>query len=481
MKHPWLRLTAVAVLAATLALLFASCNKKPINPQRPATPQKTVTWRILDEDGAESQMDSEVMQAVLKQLAKIPDIEIVSKDAALQLGQMLSADTLPDLLTLPAHSTLCAKLIGSGKVVPVAQVAPKLADALPKGVRAFYENRDGALYGLPGGYWPDGTNQLPSAEGLYVRQEYYELLGSPAMNTTGQLVQALEEFAEVATRQGLLQMEEVLPIVFGANGDGFATVEHMFGVGPSHKANNALQHRIFAPGMVDVLDFFDQLERLAGEGIFELVSTNRLEQLLHQSVYAYVGPSDLIRKHNLNNPNATFVQVEPPFGKDGFLETRPQTGSWLTFVCNDSDKEAVATLLEVMSSEKSTTTLLYGMEDAHWVQNQTGKTPLPGVTKALQEDPKAFLEQTGIGGFAYLSNKGSESPYLSQFHQKGKDIASQRLWLRATDYYYYPVQTLDDQLIAFYQEVASPGVSPMDILDKISEYQPDELPDRLSP
>ena len=95
--------------------------------------------------------------------------------------------------------------------------------------------------------------------------------------------------------------------------------------------------------------------------------------------------------------------MTPPFAPAGYLEAQSRWGTYETFVFRGGDGEAAARLLQTLSSSQASRTFLYGVEDEDWVLVNGGVTPLKSTLHKLQADPRAYLQQTGIGSFPFLS------------------------------------------------------------------------------
>ena len=224
---------ALALLPALL-LAAGGCAKTPAAPvSREAA---ALTWTIVDEAGGVGRGDftGKAVTAVLSALDTPPVITYLTGDQSLLVSRMLALDELPDLLTVPAGGALRSKIIGSGRVWNIRELSETLADSLPEDIRCAYQNNSGELFSLPGGYTAQGYRPV-ATEGLYVRQEYASLLGNPAMDTPEKFARALEAFVRLATENRLIGSDELLPVVFGEENRGLATVEHICGVLPLYR------------------------------------------------------------------------------------------------------------------------------------------------------------------------------------------------------------------------------------------------------
>ena len=465
---------ALAMLPALL-LAAGGCTKTPVAPvSREAA---ALTWTIVDEAGGVGRGDftGKAVTAVFSALDTPPVITYLTGDQSLLVSRMLALDELPDLLTVPAGGALRSKIIGSGRVWNIRELSETLADSLPEDIRCAYQNNSGELFSLPGGYTAQGYRPV-ATEGLYVRQEYASLLGNPAMDTPEKFARALEAFVRLATENRLIGSDELLPVVFGEENRGLATVEHICGVLPLYRDGESSYHRIFSPKIQEVMRFFDRLDGMSVYRIFEAYSADRLAELLKANVFAYIGPAAFIERFNLENPRLRYVPAAPPFAADGYLEAQSRLGCFETFVSMDCDRATAAALLETLSSREASRTFLYGVEDENWVLVDGEVTPLKSTRDSIRANTLEFLRQTGIASFPFLSRDGALNPYMPTAGERARDIAGERVYFSPADYHGYYVAQMDKRLAGYYAEVAGASVSAADIAARIKALEPGKEP-----
>ncbi len=464
-----LRRFAVACAALILALLPAGgCGSSPAAEPSPA--KESRTWLIADDRPADDSagLGGRAAEAVLRTVSDLPQIDIrtVSEDTERLIARLLAAEQLPDLLTVPARSLLREKILGSGSVWAIDELSAELFDSIPEKIRAAYADADGHLRSLPGGYQADG-GALIASEGVYIREEYASLLGDPAMDTPERFCRALEQLTELMQDGRLSGSGELVPIVFGIENSGFATVEHFCGLMPVYRDGGATFHRIYSPQLTQVLSFFDRLEPFCAYPIFEEHSAERLEELLQHNVFVYIGPSAPIEAFGRRVPRARFKRIDPPFADGGYLKAYSRLGMYETFVSRRTPRDEAARLLLTLSSAEASRTFMYGIEDEDWVEANGTVVPLRGTLERLQADPAAALRQSGIAAFPFLSRDGVCVPYLTAVTDRVRDITAEERVILPVDHTGWHVRQMDRRLAAYYAEVASASVSVQDILARV--------------
>ena len=435
-----LRRFAVACAALILALLPAGgCGSSPVAEPSPA--KESRTWLIADDRPADDSagLGGRAAEAVLRTVSDLPQIDIrtVSEDTERLIARLLAAEQLPDLLTVPARSLLREKILGSGSVWAIDELSAELFDSIPEKIRAAYADADGHLRSLPGGYQADG-GALIASEGVYIREEYASLLGDPAMDTPERFCRALEQLTELMQDGRLSGSGELVPIVFGIENSGFATVEHFCGLMPVYRDGGATFHRIYSPQLTQVLSFFDRLEPFCAYPIFEEHSAERLEELLQHNVFVYIGPSAPIEAFGRRVPRARFKRIDPPFADGGYLKAYSRLGMYETFVSRRTPRDEAARLLLTLSSAEASRTFMYGIEDEDWVEANGTVVPLRGTLDRLQTDLAAALRQSGIAAFPFLSRDGACVPYLTAVTDRVRDITAEERVILPVDHTVWP-------------------------------------------
>lgn len=464
------RLASFLALAVAVSLLFG-CTPVEVPVSEPDT---AIRWMIMNDGDGRSQLVGRANTTVFSSLHIRPEIEFCETDWNVTLSRMLVEDSLPELITVPSGGALEQKLVNSGKVWDIRELSPTLYERIPVEIRRQYEADGGKVTALVGGCAPAADT---ASEGVYVREEYAFLLGNPTMNTPESFVQALQDFVRLAEENRLFGAGGMLlPLVFGEENSGMKTVEHLCGLLPVFRQGALSYHRIFAPEIVDVLSFYERLEPLARYRIFESYSTERLTELMQESVFVYVGASAFVENFNLEYPKSRFVEITPPMLSDGYLEAESAEGRYVTFVSRKCDRSTAESILLPLYSEEASRTLMYGVEDEDWVMVNGEIAMLESTRLQMENDPTSFLQKSGVAAFPYLSLCGVSNPYIPRVQAPLRDISKLNYYISPTDYQGYYVQALDELLPEYYEEVAGSTVSVNDMMARIQLLQAEREP-----
>jgi len=461
------RFCSTVLLILVVWLCVTACSRNT-EPEPPKPEPKKIRWMIFDDSsgGSQSQLNGAVINGVFEALPVQPEIEYYTDNQDVAVSRMLSLRKMPGLITVPAGSALRQKVLASGDNWNIKTLSEELWQSIPEEIRAFYQNNNGELFSVPGGY-EAGDFTPVCAEGMYVREEYYGFLGAPSMNTTEKFKQAVNSFVELVTKNNLLNSDEVVPVTFGVDKKGLRTAEHIFGVRPFYKEDGRYYHRIFSPAMREVTRFFERLDTSGANRIFSETTPEGLNELLKRNVFVYIGESDFIERFSLSNPRQRFVRVDPPFAPGGYLESQSRFGKYETFISRSADRETAAKLLLALSSEKASLTLIYGQEDEHWIHTEGKPTPVKNTLSRIENDMEAFVRQTGIGRFPFLSRTGLKPAYWPGERARALDISQEKGTFFPSDYDGYSVTKIDERLEEYYSELVNTGTTAADIIERI--------------
>lgn len=465
------RYITLLLAISLLACLLFGCT--PVEEPSIETTEP-IRWMIMNDGDGRTNLAGRANTTVFSTLSVRPEIEFSENDWNVTLSRMLVEDSLPELITVPSGGALEHKLANSGKVWDIRELSPTLYERIPVAIRQQSEENGGKVTGLVGGCAP-----IPDTaeEGVYVREEYAFLLGNPTMDTPESFVQTLQDFVKLAEENRLFGAGGMLlPLVFGEQNNGLKTVEHLCGLLPVYKQGALSYHRIFAPEIVDVLTFFEQLESLARYRIFESYSAERLTELMQESVFVYIGSSAFVENFNQEYPKSRFVEIVPPMLSDGYLEAESADGKYVTFVSRRCDRQTAESILLPLYSEAASRTLMYGVEDEDWVMVNGEITMLESTRLQMENDPIAFLQKSGVAAFPYLSLCGVSNPYIPRVDAPLRDVSELQYYISPTEYQGYYVQALDDLLPEYYEEVAGSTVSVSDMLARIQLLQAEREP-----
>ena len=456
------RLLSVLISFFICFTLLSACNAEE-KPQ-PAKATSKIKWIIMSNGEGSENISGRACDEVFSRFADRISIEFCDDDYNILLSEMLVAGKLPELVTLPLGGELERKIIGSGELWMINDISQELVDRIPNEISEKISSDNGIISHLVGGYNTD-FDSLVAKEGLYVREEYYSLLGNPNMDTTTGFVEAMSDFVELITENNLIGYDGIfLPVVFGVNNVGFSTVEHICGLVPLYNDGAFSYHRVFNPKVEQVLSFFDKLTDFSQYHILDEYSDKKLTELMKENVFAYIGPSAFVEKYNIKNNENRFIEIKPFFLPDGFLEAENPYGVYGTFVSKKCDKKIAEDLLLSIYNEKSSKSLMYGIEGKDWVTANGEIVKLQTTYDAMQNNAEEFLHKSGIAAFPFLSSDGIVNPYIERKSYNVKNISDYSYFLPPSDYQGYYNNQLERYLYQSYIDVVKAGVTVEDVL-----------------
>lgn len=133
-----------------------------------------------------------------------PNIIIPTGSEKEYLNLMIASDDLPDALVLEWYAPETKKLIESGKIYSIDELAekyaPDLLDMIPEEVKAYHRQADGKLYYLPSFFSSEAefaeAIEKHNARPLFIQKGIYEALGSPHLETPDDLLKLLLDIKE---------------------------------------------------------------------------------------------------------------------------------------------------------------------------------------------------------------------------------------------------------------------------------------------
>ena len=130
-----------------------------------------------------------------------PNIIIPTGNEKEYLNVMIASNDLPDAMVLEWASPETKKLIQSGNILAVddlaAAHAPELMDMIPDEIKSYHKQEDGKLYYLPSFFSSkeefDEGLEKHNARPLFIQKGIYEGLGSPVVDTPEKFLQLLKD------------------------------------------------------------------------------------------------------------------------------------------------------------------------------------------------------------------------------------------------------------------------------------------------
>ncbi len=371
---------------------------------------------------------------VLKDVVAItgvsPKVDVPSGDATEKLNIMITMNELPDIITVGYGDPIINKLISSGKVWSLDDLAKKYAptwiNELPKSLYDDTKSEaDGKLYGIPGGYLLPWLLKSKDDVGAYtynVRKDYYNALGQPDITTLDGFYQALKKFK---LKYPTINGKPSIPLHLGTNGvEGMTTLMYSFGIQDYYVKpdKKTVTMNLFDPKYKEYMLFMNKLYRenlIDPEALLKDKTTSD-EELATRS---FMLPSYFWYLDSANNALGTddkrYISVNPLNATGTSKVTFPgltRLGGEFTMISkNSKNPEAAVKFLLYMTSEDGNLLMMYGRPEEHYsiTNNIIKRSPL--VQDEWKKDYVNFNDKTGIFQFTecfikYLPEEGTEHP-----------------------------------------------------------------------
>ena len=406
--YPLLAITCLSLLAgngcspSTNSVSSSSVQSKPLS----------INWVLaLKGSALDKSWDSyEVLSEISSKTKITPTIEIVSENYNQIIMKRLQSGDCPDLLTFKTDDPMVLKMAHISSVRCIDEI-PSIVNLIPDKIKAFHSDKSGKLSYIPGGFYRESPNLLVPAEGIYVRSNIYNALGRPVISNTSDLIKVIEAYKNWY----MLNVSDILqgyrPIVLEQNGNGIATLEHLFGIHPFDKQIQDPNLKIpdtFKP----LQDFLYHLGQVGVDANILDSGVDSLDKRLSNPVLFYIGGSDRIDQYNYQNADNPYIPLWPVFHENGFVKAQSVYGSYSTYICcDDSHLETAVDFIEYLLSDEGSRTAMLGIRNKHWLLSDEGKIVLfPEIQHMMLNNDSAFIQKSGIGLFPYLSPIGASYP-----------------------------------------------------------------------
>ena len=142
-----------------------------------------------------------VEQYITEDTGVKPNIIIPTGNEKEYLNVMIASNDLPDAMVLEWYAPETKKLIESGMIYSIDELAekyaPDLMDMIPEEVKTYHRQADGKLYYLPSFFTSEEefnqSIERHNARPLFIQKGIYEGLGSPVVDTPEKFLQLLRD------------------------------------------------------------------------------------------------------------------------------------------------------------------------------------------------------------------------------------------------------------------------------------------------
>ncbi|MCD7956665.1 MAG: extracellular solute-binding protein [Lachnospiraceae bacterium] len=298
-----------------------------------------------------------------------------------KLAAMISANSLPDIITLGWWETQLDEMITKDLVYALNELAeeyePYFFTVADDEVVAWYQKEDGNLYCYPNStYTPSDYEEcdtIGSNQTFLVRKDIYEAIGSPDMSTPEGFMEAVRMAAELFPE---VDGEPLIPVgadVFTTEGcNSFDLYLQNFLAIPYEDENGIYYDRYTDEEYITWLKVFRQLneEGYLSTDIF-IDQRTQMEEKIAQGryfcmLYQRTDMEDQEKYLYANDPDSIYIAVDGPANSAGDDPVLPGAGlnGWtVTLISkNCQDPERAIELLTYLMSEEGQLTTYLGVE-----------------------------------------------------------------------------------------------------------------------
>ncbi len=359
-----------------------------------------------------------------------------------KLNALISADTLPDIITLGWWEPQYMRMVEKGQVYALNELAdqydPYFYRVADHQVVDWYTLEDGNIYAYPNSSITpqdvEENSKITSNETFLVRKDIYEAIGSPDMSTPEgfytAVVKAKEMFPEV-------DGEELIPIgshMFEETGcTSFDQYLQNFLAVPYEK-DGAMYDRNTDPEYITWLKMFRKLcrEGYLADDIFVDSRTQTSEKLAAGRyfclLYQWTDMQDQQKILYANNPDSIYVAVEGPRnskGDDPILPTGGINGWTVTLISKNCEHpERAIAFLDYLISEHGQMMTSLGVEGETYDVIDGEYVIKDEVQKILNTDREEYDKLYGAS-FTYwmLQNTVMETKWKADYEDPIKQLA----------------------------------------------------------
>ena len=426
------------VVVLMLVSLFASCKSKTDEPkEKDVTQEKPITEKVeislVEEkegpswtwDTAPIEVDwfidqnwfnviwDEKNTLVHKTITEMTGVKInfivPSGDAQQRLNTMIAAGDYPDIITVTGSLPQVNRLVESGKVYPLMeladQYAPSFKDILPDSMVNWYTQTDGNWYGIPNFFdapeYAYEGQELTSHAGFVAREDIMQKLGinPEEFNTQEGTLNALRKVRDADFgNNGQKIIPLLLPAQGGLEGDMFlyeSLLPGFFAIPVEDQQGNLINIRK-DPKYLEGLKFLNTCYR---EGLLSIENFTMQKQQINEKMvtgngFAYLGALGDAKgfvQELYNDDNSKILKPYGPIrANDNATPTLFASGGngWtLTMITkNAKHPDRIIRLFELMYSEEGSLLGHWGVEGVTYQVREDGKFEYTPEYKALREE-----------------------------------------------------------------------------------------------
>ncbi len=363
-----------------------------------------------------------VEQYITEDTGVKPNIIIPTGNEKEYLNVMIASNDLPDALVLEWYAPETKKLIESGAIYSIDELAekyaPDLMDMIPEEVKTYHKQADGKLYYLPSFFTSEEefkqSIERHNARPLFIQKGIYEGLGSPVVDTPEKFVQLLRDIKEKYPDVKPFAIEPPVDVIqFGLAGS--YTLQYFAGIfAPETYArdqyleNDKIKMIFENPNFIEAVRLLNKIYR---EGLISVDSLMMKHEIFGETtdaaLYAVTGsfPIDIWKGHNpkimalTNDESKTYIPL-PYFKYDG---KEPQYAGgrgagWVATMItkNAENPERIIRYLQYCWSDQGQLTNLFGREGITYDFVDGMPQYKPEILNEMANDAANFADKYGF-------------------------------------------------------------------------------------
>ena len=345
---------------------------------------------------------------------------IPTGDGTEKLNTMIASNTLPDIITLEANSSLIDQLVKSNNLYALDELANKydmyFFKVASKNKLDWFKQADGHTYAYPNAsYTPEDYStikDIKSNNTFLVRKDIYEAIGKPDMSTTEGFLKAMKDakakFPEINGQPliplGLMEFQNNGDSSLGGYLQDFLAI-------PLEK-DGKLYDRYSDPEYVKWLKAIRQMNQdgLLSPDVF-IDKRPQIEEKITQGryfamMYPYIDALRPLTDRYSKDQNSAYIAVDGPKNamKSQHTLIGPGISGWtVTLISKKAkDPEKAIRFLSYLISEEGQRDLYLGKKGVTW-DNINGKEQiLPEVAKLKEQDRTKFDKTYGIDNLHWM-------------------------------------------------------------------------------
>lgn len=444
------------MLLATLTLVgISGCGNENKENQNDNTQEVNTVSKQDDNAGENTTLDWYINYSwfvtrgenvVSKELAKQTGVDInfvtpIGNEDE-KLNALISSNALPDIITLGWWEPQISKMIESGMVYALNDLADqydeKFYEVSDATVVDWYKHEDGNIYCYPNSsYTPtdlEENDNIPSNQTFLVRKDIYEAIGSPDMSTPEGFYQAVvdakEKFPEVDGKSlipiGAHEFDDTGCVSFDKYLQNFLAIPY--------EKDGKYYNRNLDPEYLRWLKVFRKLGEngyLASD-IFVDTRTQTSEKIADGRYFCmFYQRTDLADQQKIlydKKPESIYMAIDGPKNSKGDDPVLPSTGitGWtVTLISkNCKDPQKAIKLIDYMMSEEGQKLIYLGVEGVTYDMVDGAPVIKPEVAEILAKDREKYDTLYGADDtYWMLQNNVMQLKWQKELEEPVKQMA----------------------------------------------------------